>query len=169
MRASKRIQNSAGSQTGGEPTNRFFYMDLCRYQRMILARVQSSPPTTCQPGEENSSCLGRGMKSYLDLSLLSLVLNCWGKGKNPVLLGTLVKAHCSWEFINIVWSSCSMNSLTQKQLQEPGPTFSQPANLCPFSANTGKPPRAEESLSQGLGGEEEKVMARQGALTEEKL
>ena len=61
-----------------------------------------------------------------------------------------------------------MNSLTQKQLQEPGPTFSQPANLCPFSANTGKPPRAEESLSQGLGGEEEKVMARQGALTEEK-
>ena len=81
MRASKRIQNSAGSQiggsqTGGEPTIRFFYVDLRRYQRKTLARVQSSPPTRRRPGEENNSCLGRGMKSYLDLSLLSLLLNC---------------------------------------------------------------------------------------------
>lgn len=62
-----------------------------------------------------------------------------------------------------------MNSLTQKQLQDPGPIFSQPANLHLFSANTVKPQREEESLSQGLGGEEEKVIARQGALIEEKL
>lgn len=169
MRASKRIQNSAGSQTGGEPTNSFFYVDLRRYQRKTLARVQSSPPTRCRPGEENSSCLGRGTKSYLDLCLLPLLLNCWGKGKNPVFLRTLVKAHCSREFISIVRSPCSMNSLTQKQLQDPGPTFSQPANLHLFSENTVKPPREEESLSQGLGGDEEKVIAWQGALIEEKL
>lgn len=62
-----------------------------------------------------------------------------------------------------------MNSLTQKQLQDPGPTFSQPANLHLFSANTVKPWKEEESLSQGPGGEEEKVIARQGALIEEKL